>query len=98
MVIAGWTSCRARSDEQQNGRTFLPGETAKGAGHVAILDNAFWRQHFNSDLSILNQPITINKQSYTVVGILPPSFDFGTAFAPGQRVELFEPYPWDDIR
>jgi len=23
-------------------------ETAKGAAHVAILDNAFWRQHFNS--------------------------------------------------
>ena len=80
------------------GRAFLPGETAKGAAHVAILDNAFWRQHFNSDLSILNQPITINKQSYTVVGILPPSFDFGAAFAPGQRIELFEPYPWDDIR
>lgn len=80
------------------GRAFLPGETAKGAAHAAILDNAFWRQHFNSDPSIVNQVVTINKQLYTVVGILPPSFDFGAAFAPGQRVELFEPYPWDDIR
>jgi predicted permease len=84
--------------QPQYGRAFLPGETAKGAAHVAILDNAFWQQHFNSDLSILNQPVTINKQSYTVVGILPPSFDFGAAFAPGQRIEMFEPYPWDDIR
>ena len=80
------------------GRAFLPGETAKGAAHVAILDNAFWRQHFNSDRSVLNTVVTINRQPYTVVGILPPSFDFGAAFAPGQRIELFEPYPWDDIR
>src|SRR5256885_133281 len=80
------------------GRAFLPGETAKGAAHVAILDNAFWRQYFNSDLSVLNTVVTINKSPYTIVGILPPSFDFGAAFAPGQRIELFEPYPWDDIR
>jgi len=80
------------------GRAFLPGETAKGAAHVAILDNAFWRQYFNSDRSILNTVVTINRQPYTVVGILPPTFDFGAAFAPGQRIELFEPYPWADIR
>jgi len=80
------------------GRTFLPGETAKGACHVVILDNDFWRQHFNSDPSIVNQSITLNKESYTVVGIMPPSFNFPAAFAPGQRMEIFVPYPWDDIR
>jgi predicted permease len=97
-VMTDWNFFQTLGVQPQYGRAFLRGETAKGAGHVAILDNAFWRQHFNSDLSILNQPITINKQSYTVVGILPPSFDFGAAFAPGQRIELFEPYAWDDIR
>jgi predicted permease len=80
------------------GRAFLPGETAKGAAHVAILDNAFWRQHFNANPSVLNTVVTINKTPYTVVGILPLSFDFGAAFAPGQHIDLFEPYPWDEIR
>ena len=80
------------------GRAFFPGETAKGSAHVAILDNAFWRQYFNSDKSVLDKVVTINKEPYTIVGILPPSFDFGAAFAPGQRIELFEPYPWADIR
>ena len=97
-VMTDWNFFQTLGVPPQYGRAFLRGETAKGAAHVAILDNAFWRQHFNSDLSILNQPLTINKQSYTVVGILPPWFDFGAAFAPGQRIELFEPYPWDDIR
>jgi len=82
----------------QYGRAFLPGETAKGAYHVVILDNAFWRQHFNSDPTIVNQSITLNKESYTVVGIMPPSFDFASAFAPGQRMEIFLPYNWEDIR
>ncbi len=97
-VMVDWNFFQTLGIKPQYGRAFLPGETAKGAAHVAILQNAFWRQHFNSDLSILNQSLTINKQSYTVVGILPPSFDFGAAFAPGQRIEMFEPYPWDDIR
>src|SRR5256885_15396843 len=48
------------------GRAFLPGETAKGAAHVAILDNAFWRQHFNSDLSVLNTVVTIHRRPFTV--------------------------------
>jgi predicted permease len=97
-VMVDWNFFQTLGVQPQYGRAFLPGETAKGAAHVAILENAFWRQHFNSDLSILNQSVTINKLPYTVVGILPPSFDFGAAFAPGQRIDLFEPYLWDDIR
>lgn len=80
------------------GRAFLPGETAKGAYHVVILDHAFWRRQFHSDPAIVHQSITLNKESYTVVGIMPPSFDFSSAFAPGQRMEIFLPYNWEDIR
>ena len=97
-VMTDWNFFQTLGIQPQYGRAFLPGENAKGAAKVAILDNNFWRQHFNSDLSILNQSVTINKQAYTVVGIMPPSFDFGAAFAPGQRIDMFEPYPWDEIR
>jgi len=97
-VMVDWNFFQTLGIQPQYGRPFLPGETAKGAAKVAILDNNFWRQHFNSDLSVLNQSVTINKQAYTIVGIMPPSFDFGAAFAPGQRIDLFEPYSWDDIR
>jgi putative ABC transport system permease protein len=97
-VMTDWNFFQTLGVQPQYGRAFLPGETAKGAAKVAILDHNFWRQHFNSDLSILNQSVTINKQAYTIVGIMPPSFDFGAAFAPGQRIDMFEPYLWDDIR
>src|SRR5215471_1123900 len=53
-VMVDWNFFQTLGIQPQYGRAFLPGETAKGAAHVAILENAFWRQHFNSDLSILN--------------------------------------------
>jgi len=97
-VMVDWNFFQTLGVQPQYGRAFLKGETAKAAPHVAILDHNFWRRHFNSDPTVLNQVVTINKEPYTIVGIAPPSFDFGAAFAPGQRIDLFEPYPWEDIR
>src|SRR6267142_54950 len=37
-VMTYWNFFQTLGDQPQYGRTFLPGETAKGAGHVAILD------------------------------------------------------------
>ncbi|MGH9454248.1 MAG: ABC transporter permease, partial [Terriglobia bacterium] len=34
----------------------------------------------------------------TVVGVLPPSFDFGAVFSPGEKVDLFTPFILDDWR
>ena len=97
-VMVDWNFFQTLGIQPEYGRTFLKGETAKAAPHVAILDHNFWRRHFNSDPSVLNSVVNINKQPYTIVGIAPASFDFGAAFAPGQRIDLFEPYPWEDIR
>jgi predicted permease len=35
----------------------------------------------------------LNDEPYTVVGVLPPSFDFGSVFAPGSRFDLYFPFP-----
>ncbi len=42
--------------------------------HVAILGNAYWRGHFGGNRGVLGQTLTLNDASYTVVGVLPPSF------------------------
>jgi putative ABC transport system permease protein len=57
------------------GRTFLP-EEDKGSenGRVAILSEQLLR--FNSDPSILNQAITLDGRPFTVVGVMPASFEF----------------------
>ena len=50
---------------------------------------------FGTHLNVIN-PRT--GQSVTVVGVLPPSFDFGAVFSPGEKVDLFTPYILDDWR
>ena len=69
------------------GRAIAPGEDQLGHANVVVLSHAFWREHFGSDPGIVGQNITLNQQSYTVVGVmparfqLPPSIQIWTAMA-----------------
>ena len=57
------------------GRGFLPSEEQPGA-RVAVLSHEVWTAHFASDRGILNRPISINSQPFTIVGVAPPGFSF----------------------
>jgi putative ABC transport system permease protein len=54
------------------GRDFLPEEGEVGKDHVVILSNRLWRERFGADRGIIGQPIRMNGEPYTVVGVLPP--------------------------
>jgi putative ABC transport system permease protein len=58
------------------GRGFLPGEDKPGAESVVILSYRLWQQHFGSVPGVVGQKVTINSQPYTVVGVMPPGFDY----------------------
>ncbi|HET9479319.1 MAG TPA: ABC transporter permease, partial [Pyrinomonadaceae bacterium] len=59
------------------GRTFLPDEDQPSAtGRVVILSEQLFRTRFNSDPSLLNQTLTLDGVSFTVVGVMPESFEF----------------------
>jgi putative ABC transport system permease protein len=49
-------------------------ETAPGANSVTVLSYGYWARHFGSDPNILNKPLTVNGNSYTVVGVARPGF------------------------
>jgi putative ABC transport system permease protein len=55
------------------GRAFFAEEEASGRDHVAIISNSLWRDRFSSDPSMVGRPITIDGESYTVVGIAAPN-------------------------
>ncbi len=69
------------------GRTFLPGEDKPGGAQVTVLTYPTWQRLFGGDAGIVGKPLTINGRSYTVIGVLPPSFQF--AFQPA---DLWLPY------
>lgn len=58
------------------GRSFLPEEEKVGANHVVLLSHGLWQRQFGSDPSLVNRTIQLNGESYTVVGIMPPEFQF----------------------
>src|SRR5215203_5743863 len=58
------------------GRTFVPDEDKPSENRVVILSHDLFKRRFNSDPSILNQAITLEGRSFTVVGVMPPSFEF----------------------
>jgi putative ABC transport system permease protein len=69
------------------GRTFLPGEDKPGAARVAVLTYAMWQSRFGGDPGIINQSLMLNGQSYTVIGVLPPGFQFAL-----RPADLWLPY------
>jgi len=58
------------------GRAFTSADESQGGACVAVLTDSLWRSRYNGDRSILHNPITVNRTSCSVVGILPPGFRF----------------------
>ncbi|HEX4949168.1 MAG TPA: ABC transporter permease [Blastocatellia bacterium] len=58
------------------GRTLLPNEDKAGGGRVVVLSHGAWQTRFRGDAQIVGQSIMLNGQSYSVVGVMPPGFQF----------------------
>ncbi|HEX3187372.1 MAG TPA: ABC transporter permease [Pyrinomonadaceae bacterium] len=59
-----------------HGRTFVADEDKPGSTRVVILSQQLFQRRFNSDLNLLNQPITLNGTPFTIVGVMPATFEF----------------------
>ncbi|HEV2381040.1 MAG TPA: ABC transporter permease [Terriglobia bacterium] len=66
------------------GRTFAPEEEQAGKNHVVVLGYRLWQSRFGGDRALVGKNITLDGAPYTVVGIMPPGFQY-----PG--VELWTP-------
>jgi putative ABC transport system permease protein len=58
------------------GRAFRPEEGTAGAEPTALLSNNLWRRHFGGDRNIIGRQVTISGRRTTVLGVMPPGFNF----------------------
>jgi putative ABC transport system permease protein len=73
------------------GRTFLPGEDEPGRDHVVVLKHSLWERRFDADPNIVGRTLTLNSKTFTVIGVMPPDFNF-----PVNGGEMWSPLAFDD--
>jgi putative ABC transport system permease protein len=58
------------------GRDFRPEEDRPGGERVIIVSHGLWQNRFGGDRSLVGQVLSLNDQSYTVIGVMPPNINF----------------------
>jgi predicted permease len=85
------------------GRFFEPEECTLGRDDVVIISARLWQRRFNNDPQIIGTKLLLNGKSFTVVGVMPASFDFplqlfnlGNGGQFGGRAEIWKPLAFTD--
>ena len=74
------------------GQVFSAEDDRFGSGRVVVLSHALWERHFGSDPHILSKSIKLDEKLYTVVAVMPASFQFPSDGAPrAERADLWVP-------
>jgi putative ABC transport system permease protein len=69
------------------GRVFQPGDDQSGRDNVVILSHGLWKRFFAADPEIIGKTVRINGVSHSIIGVLPPNFQFAS-----EKVQLWVPY------
>ncbi|HKD16042.1 MAG TPA: ABC transporter permease, partial [Candidatus Angelobacter sp.] len=84
--------------EPSLGRLFRHEEFLQHSQPAVLLSYWFWKRQFDADPSVVGRAINLSNTSVIVAGVLPDTFDFGSVFSPGAKIDLFAPYIMDDFR
>jgi predicted permease len=58
----------------QEGRPFNQSDYAAGAERVAIMSRALWQRRWNGNPAAIGAPIRLDDRTYTIVGVMAPSY------------------------
>jgi predicted permease len=71
------------------GRLITPDDDkTPGESHVVVLSYAYWQRRFGLDPGVVGQPLVVNGQTMTIVGVAPNGFDSTTL---GLKPQVFAP-------
>jgi predicted permease len=73
------------------GRGFLPEDDAPNGPPVVMISADLWSRRYDRDPNVIGKAATLDARSYTIVGVLPPGFDFPF---PGVDVWFSKPSEW----
>jgi putative ABC transport system permease protein len=70
------------------GRTFVTGEDQAGKNDVVVIGYSLWQRQFGGDPNLIGRSVTVNGQHHTIVGVMPPRFQF---WLPADRCQIWQP-------
>ncbi|HET6893644.1 MAG TPA: ABC transporter permease, partial [Pyrinomonadaceae bacterium] len=56
------------------GRAIGNEDDKPGAAPVVVLSHQFWQERFGANPAVIGQPLKLNQQSFTIIGVTPPAF------------------------
>ena len=56
------------------GRAISYEDDKPGAPPVVVLSHQFWQERFGATEAVIGQPLKLNQQSFTIIGVTPPAF------------------------
>lgn len=61
------------------GRVFTAAEDQPGNNSVLLISDGSWKSRFGADPAVLGKSLTLNGKSFTIIGVMPPGFEFPRA-------------------
>ncbi|HLM57075.1 MAG TPA: ABC transporter permease [Pyrinomonadaceae bacterium] len=92
---------RVLAARAEHGRTFTDEEGEPGRDQVVLIKHSLWERRFGSDPAIVGRTVRLDGRPRTVVGVMPPEFDFPVnggevwtplAFEPKERENRYNHY------
>src|SRR5262245_3760296 len=72
------------------GRVFISEDCKPGGDHVAVISYRLWQRRYSGDPNLIGRTITLDREQYTVVGVMPDNFQFP------KDCEVWSPLAFDD--
>ncbi len=83
-----WNFFQLLGVRPQLGRLFVAEDDRYGAARTALISNAMWKERFGGDASVIGGKLLLDGESYEVIGVLPPGFEY---FRPALADDLYTP-------
>lgn len=78
------------------GRVIAPEENQAGRDNVVVISHGFWQRRLGGAANAVGQQIKLNGLSYTIIGVMPPEFQFPhTSFSFAEPAEVWLPLVLD---
>lgn len=66
------------------GRGFTDEEDRPGSAKVVVLSDALWQDRFGGERSALGKTLTLDGETYEVIGVMPPGFTYPLSSSPAR--------------